>query len=144
MDKVEVRAVIKYFFKKGMSLKEIHDDFIKTLWDESPSDSTVKKWAAEFRRRGRAWRTMNPQGTLKRLLTTCKNNELVHSLILCDRRRSLCDIARQIGISFGTVQSVLTNILEMSKVSATWVPRILTKDQKNSRLDISKYFLSLC
>ena len=75
--------------------------------------------------------------------TTGKNNELVHSLILCDRRRSLCDIARQIGISFGTVQSVLTNILEMSKVSATWVPRILTKDQKNSRLDISKCLLSL-
>ena len=41
--------------------------------------------------------------------TTDENVELVHSLIMCDRR-SLRDIARQIGISFGTVQSVLTNI----------------------------------
>ena len=31
----------------------------------------------------------------------------------------------------------------MSKVLATWVPRMITKDQKKSRLDISKYLLSL-
>ena len=49
MDEVEVRAVIKYFCKKGMSLKEVHDNFIKILWDESPY-SMVEKWAAEFRR----------------------------------------------------------------------------------------------
>ena len=46
----EVRTIIKYFCKKGMSPKEIHDDFIKTIGDEFPSYSTVKKWAAEFRR----------------------------------------------------------------------------------------------
>ena len=49
MDKAEVRAVIKDFFKKGISPKKIHNDFIKTLRDVSPSYSTVKKWAAEFR-----------------------------------------------------------------------------------------------
>ena len=31
MDKVEVRAVIKYLCKKGLSSKEIHDDVVKTL-----------------------------------------------------------------------------------------------------------------
>ena len=41
------------------------------------------------------------------------------------------------------VQSILTDILGMSKVLATWVPRMITKDQKKSRLDISKYLLSL-
>ena len=60
-----------------------------------------------------------------------------------DRRISLRDIARQIGISFGAVQSILSNILGKSKVSARWVRRMLTKDQKKSRLDISKYLLSL-
>ena len=43
---VEVKAVIKYFCKNGMYPKEIHDNFIKTLWDESPSYSKVKKWTA--------------------------------------------------------------------------------------------------
>ena len=48
MEKVEVRAVIKYLCKKGMTPKEIHEDFIITLGNESPSYSTMKKWATEF------------------------------------------------------------------------------------------------
>ena len=43
---------------------------------------------------------------------------------------------RQISINVGAVQTVLSDILGMSKVSARWVPRIFTKDQKKSRLDI--------
>ena len=62
---------------------------------------------------------------------------------MCDRRRGLRDIARQIGMSFWAVQYILTDILGMSKVSARWVPRMLTKDQKKTRLDISKHLLSL-
>jgi transposase len=50
MEKMEIRAVIKYLCKKGMSPKEIHKDFMDTLGKESPSNSTVKKWAAEFKR----------------------------------------------------------------------------------------------
>ena len=46
----EVRAVLKYFCKKGISLKEIHDDFIKTLGDESSSYCKVKNWAAKLGR----------------------------------------------------------------------------------------------
>ena len=57
---------------------------------------------------------------------------------MCDRRRNLQDIASEAGISFGAVQSILTNILGMSKVSG-----MLTKDQKRSRLDVSRYLFSL-
>ena len=76
--------------------------------------------------------------------TTDENDELVHSVIMCDRRRSLCDKAGQIGINFGAIQSILTDILGLSKISARWVHIMLTKDWKKNRLDISKYLLSLC
>ena len=46
------------------------------------------------------------------------------------------------GINFGAVQSILTDILGMSKVSARWVPRMLTDDQKRTLLDICRYLLS--
>ena len=51
-------------------------------------------------------------------------------------------IASEVVISFGAVQTILTDILGMSKVSARCVPRMLTDDQKRSRLDISRYLLS--
>jgi transposase len=50
MEKMEIRAVIKYLCKKGMSPKEIHKDFMDALRKVCPSYSTVKKWAAEFKR----------------------------------------------------------------------------------------------
>ena len=61
---------------------------------------------------------------------------------MCDRRRDLRSIASEVGIRFGAVQKNLTDILGMSKVSAKWAPRMLTDDQKRSRLDISRYLLS--
>jgi hypothetical protein len=43
MEKVEIRAIIKYLCQKGMSPKEIHEDFMDTLGKESPSYSTLSK-----------------------------------------------------------------------------------------------------
>ena len=60
---------------------------------------------------------------------------------MCDRRRDLRSIASEVGISFGAVQSILT-ILGMSKVSAKWIPQMLTDDQKRTGLNISRYLLS--
>ena len=51
-------------------------------------------------------------------------------------------IASEVGISFGALQLILIDILGMSKVSVRWVPRMLTNDQKRTRLDTSRYLLS--
>ena len=56
---------------------------------------------------------------------------------MCDWRRDLRSIASDAGIRFGAVQSILADILGISKVLANWVPRMLTDDQKRTRLDIS-------
>ena len=101
----------------------------------------VQKWATESRRGKEGVedyeRSGRPEGA-----TTSKNVESVNSLIMSDRRM-LHDISRQISICFWDRQSILIDILGMSKVSARWVPRMLIKDQKKSRLDISKYLLSV-
>jgi transposase len=49
MDKIQYRAVIK-FFVKGLTPNEIHLKFIIVYGDSSPSFSTIKKWAAKFNR----------------------------------------------------------------------------------------------
>ena len=49
MEKTEIRAVIKYFVKKGMKAKEIHADFQNTLRDFALSYSTVAKWTSKLK-----------------------------------------------------------------------------------------------
>ena len=83
----------------------------------------------------------DPRSGRSKDATTDENVEIVHNLAMCDRRRDLRSIARELGISFGVVQTILKDILGMSKLSASWVPRMLTNDQKRSRLDISRYLL---
>jgi transposase len=50
MDKTEYRAVIKFFVKEGLTPNEIHSMFLSVYMDFSSSFSTIKKWAAEFKR----------------------------------------------------------------------------------------------
>ena len=61
---------------------------------------------------------------------------------MCDRKRDLRSISNEIGIRFGAVESILTDILGMSKVSARWVLRMLANDQKRTWFDSSRYLLS--
>ena len=62
-----------------MSTKEIHDDFIKTLRDESPPYSMVKEWAAEFSRRKESVEDYEQSGPPKEA-TTIENVQFVQSL----------------------------------------------------------------
>uniref|UniRef100_A0A8C4VJ42 Transposase n=1 Tax=Gopherus evgoodei TaxID=1825980 RepID=A0A8C4VJ42_9SAUR len=48
MEKNEIRAEIKYLPKKSLTPKEIHEDLVATVVDDTSSYATVKKWAAEF------------------------------------------------------------------------------------------------
>jgi histone-lysine N-methyltransferase SETMAR len=66
MDKTEYRAVIKFFVKEGLTPKEIHSKLIKVYGNSSPSFSTIKKWAAEFKR-GRTSLEDDPREEVQKL-----------------------------------------------------------------------------
>jgi len=51
------------------------------------------------------------------------------------------EIAEDVGISFGSCQANLTEKLNMHRVAAKFVPRVLTKDQKANRVNTSQELL---
>ena len=62
---------------------------------------------------------------------------------MTDRRVTERYIASTVGISQERVHSILTEDLEMRKLSARWVPRLLTVDQKHTRRTLSHTNLNL-
>jgi histone-lysine N-methyltransferase SETMAR len=70
-----------------------------------------------------------------------KSLKRVHDMVLDDRRMKVCEIAEIIGISKEHVGYTLHEELDMKKLCARWVLRLLTADQKHSRIKISEQCL---
>lgn len=55
---------------------------------------------------------------------------------------SVENVASKVGISVGSVHTILREDLKMSKVSSRWVPRMLADDHKAARVAISQAILT--
>jgi [histone H3]-lysine36 N-dimethyltransferase SETMAR len=141
MEKNEVRAVIKYLLKKNLSPTEIHADLQHTLGQSAPSYDIVKRWCREFKC-GRESCEDAHGGGAPTTATTQENVNKVHDLIMKDRRLTVRDLAETTGLSVGTTHAILTTCLDMRKISARWVPRMLTIDQKRIRVTHSERLLA--
>jgi transposase len=97
MDKIEYRAVIKFFLKEGLTPYEIHSKFIKVCGDSSPSFSTIKKWAVEFKH-GYTNLEDDPHEGHPKSATASEIIEQVHNMVLDDQRMKVREIAETVGI----------------------------------------------
>jgi transposase len=127
-DKIEYRAVIRFFVKEGLTPSEIHSKFIKIYGGFSPSFSTIKKLAAKFKR-GHTSLEDDPREGCPKSAATPEIIEQVHDMLLDDRRLKVHEIAETIGISKELVGYILHEELDMKKLCARWVPRLLTGDR---------------
>jgi len=140
MDKIEYRAVIKFFVKEGLTPNEIYLKYIKVYGDSFPSFSTIKRWAAKFKRCCTSLEDDPCEGRPKSAATP-EIIEQVHDMVLDDRRMKVREIAETIGISKEHVGYILHEELDVKKLWAKWVPRLLTVDQKRTRMKISEQCL---
>ena len=62
--------------------------------------------------------------------------EQVRAAINQDCRRSIHDLCAEVGIGYGSCQRILTEQLNMHQTATKFVPRVLTQDQKDSRVAI--------
>jgi histone-lysine N-methyltransferase SETMAR len=65
----------------------------------------------------------------------------VHDVLLDDRQIKVREIAETIGISKERVEYILHEEVDMKKLCARWVPRLLTADQKRTCMTISEQCL---
>jgi len=133
MEKIEFRSVIKHFYIKGLTAKEIKNELDLVHGISAPSLATIYNWLNEFKR-GRTSTNDEPRSGRPVEVTTLEMINKIHDMVLSDRRLKLSEIADITGISKGSVISILHEKLGMKKLSARWMPRLLTAENKRNRV----------
>jgi transposase len=128
------KAVIELLTKEGVAAKNINNRLVNVYGDLSLSYPSVRRWVAHFKsgnseiadklRAGRP-----PSATIQ------ANRTGIDEIIRNDRRVTVLDIIQTIGIGIHAVQSIIAE-LGYRKVCARWVPRQLTNELKQTRLDV--------
>jgi Transposase (partial DDE domain) len=135
--KIEHRCVIKFCVNANMTPTDTLKFMQKA--DSNVSRSLVFGWHKKFRDgledvsdRPRTGRPGRSEQDVRR----------IRDAISEDRRRSVREISDMTGICVNVVYRTLTETLNMNKVCARWVPRLLQQDQKAARVRLSRSFLN--
>ena len=130
----EQRAIIKLLTAKGENPISIHQQLVTVSKTAVMDVKNVRKWQKLFRNGRESCDDATRSG--RPVTSTTDAVVAVEQLIMKDRRITVDEIATAMGISHGTAHTILHEKLNMNKVSARWVPRQLTLEHKNNRLDM--------
>jgi AraC-like DNA-binding protein len=114
-----------------------HEMLQKTFKEEALSCTQVFKWFAWFKR-GEMSIEDHPHSGHPSTSRTDENVDKIREKINEDRRYTIDEISEATGVSWSSCQRILTVDLNMRRVAAKFVPRLLSHDQKNIRLTLCK------
>lgn len=142
MDQKEFRVLIKHCFLMKKNTVQTQEWLEKHYGTSAPSKTTICRWFSEFKS-GRT-NTEDAERSGRPIeATTPENIKKVHRIVLDDRKVKVREIADIVKISTERVRHILHEHLNMKKLCARWVPRFLTIDQKQQRVDNSEHALEL-
>ena len=108
--------------------------------EKNVSRALVFKWHKRFRD-GRGSCNDDERSGCPTSVTTESNVSRVRDKLDQDRRITLTQLSEDLSISYGSVHNIVKKKLEMSRVCARWLPRLLKDHEKIKRIEESKKFL---
>ncbi|BFZ23541.1 hypothetical protein BsWGS_26580 [Bradybaena similaris] len=144
--RIEQRSVIKFLVAEECKPVEIHRRMSTVYGATCFSRKNVYKWAKLFKegrssvededRPGRPTEVRSPEVI-----------ESVNDLTQSERRVTVDDIARTLSLSIGTAHKIFHDDLGYSKVSCRLVPKMITAEHKQRRVELSQqclFFKQFC
>jgi hypothetical protein len=130
---MEQTANIKFCVKLGKSGAETFQMKRPAYGNEAMSRARCFEWHTRFKRGGTSLGDDERSGRPS-TSSAPKNVETIRRLVHEDRRRTVKDIPAIVNVLHGTVRTFLTCDLNMHRVAAKFVPRLLTHEQKEHRV----------
>jgi len=133
--KLEQTANIKFCVKLGKPRAQTFQIIRRAYRKEAMSRARCFEWYARSKR-GRTLLEDDERSGRTSTSSTPKHVETIRRLMHEDRRRTIKDIATIVNVSYGTVQTSVKSDLNMNRVAAKCVPRLLTPEQKERHVAI--------
>jgi len=103
--------------------------------NEAMCRATCFEWHVCFKRCRTSLEDDERSGRLS-TSSTPTNVETIRWLVHEDRRITIKKIAAIVNVSYGTVQTIFTRDMNMHRIAAKFMPRLLTPEQKGHRVEI--------
>ncbi len=132
---VAQRIVMRFLVNEGVKSAEIYRRLKQQFGSECLSETQVFHWCASFRK-GREKVENEPHQRRPRTSVNDQNAKAVEKIILEDRRVNIRDIAEELDISVGSVETIIHERLGYRKITARWVPKLLNFEQKFTRREV--------
>ncbi|XP_014767990.1 protein GVQW3-like [Octopus bimaculoides] len=114
----------------------------KVYGDEPPSYDVVKHWRRQFKYGG----TSVEISPIRRRPHSAIDSDTVYKVeatILEDCRITFRQLAQELKITVGTVEKIIHDQLLMRRLSARWIPRMLTPFQQQERVNCFQALLAM-
>lgn len=136
----EQRYAIKFCFKLGKSAKDTFSDLRRAFGDAVMSERTCYRWYKDFQNgRDSCELEGGPGASVSALTEETINTGAV--MIRTDPHLTIRQLAVLLDISIGSVHTLLHDHLNVSRVCARWIPRLLTPVQKQKRIEVCQLLL---
>jgi len=134
----EQRICIKFHFNlRKKTAAETHRMLQEAFGDNAMSQSKTFLWYKRFKD-GRTSVDYDERSGRPSASTTPENLVRVREAILADRRQTIHDVCEIVELLYGTIQRILADNLNMRRISARFVPRQLSDDQKVLRVSVCR------
>ena len=134
------RAVTWFLFKEGATATEILQRLQNVCSECAPSRATVFRWFDGFRG-GKNTITDEKKSGRPKTASTRENLEKVANLIKEDPRITIGKLSDELAIGRNAIESILHDELHLVKMSAHWIPKLLTCEQKTARQETCSILL---
>ena len=133
------RICVKFCVKIGKSVTEAFEMLKMSFGEEATCRTQTYEWWKRFKG---GWTSVDddPRSGWPSTSKTDDNVAKVRDVIRSNRRLTVRGVDKEVSISKSVCHEILTENLGMHRIAAQFVPRLLTDDQKQNRVDVSQEF----
>ena len=139
--KKDQRVEIRFMVKEGLRQVEVIRCMQAVHGRDCLSEASIKRWYGWFKSGQDSVDNQPKSGAPKK--RTPKKLAEIRAVLQRNARSSISTIARDVNLSYGTVQKALHADLDMTKLSARWIPHLLTQPQKVRRVALARAALQM-